>query len=235
MNIGPYINRRMLLKLGLATGAALSFGLIPKAVVGTEENKTNNAVSTEKTAGEQIGFVYDQSKCIGCGACVEACRQINQWDEGVQWRKVLFESNSKAPSLKERHLSISCNHCEKPACVDVCPVKAYTKRPEDGIVLQDKEKCIGCKYCLYACPYHAPSFSPQKGRISKCHFCYTRRDQGLQPACVEACPMHALGVGKMSYLIALPFITQQLKGVPSPEVTHPSYVIIPKKLDGQGE
>lgn len=226
---GPNINRRTLLKLGLATGAVMKFGLIPESVIGVEATNQNNVNPEKKMPGEQIGFVYDQSKCIGCGACVEACRKTNQWDEGAQWRKVLFEGKSKAPSLNERHLSISCNHCEKPACLEICPVKAYHKRPEDGIVLHDKEKCIGCMYCLYACPYHAPSFSSKEGRISKCHFCYERQDQGLQPACVEACPMHALGVGKMDYLLSLPFVTQQLKGMPSPDVTHPSYVIIPKK------
>lgn len=231
---GPNINRRSFLKVSIATGAIMSFGLIPEIGVGIEEKKPNivfaeqPAPPKQKAAVKQIGFLYDQSKCIGCGACVEACKKTNQWDEGAQWRKVIFETKYKAPSMDERHISMSCNHCEKPACVDVCPVKAYHKRPEDGIVLHDKEKCIGCKYCLYACPYHAPSFSEKAGRISKCHFCYARQDQGQLPACVEACPMHALGVGDMDYLRSLPSITQQLKGMPSPEVTHPSYVIIPK-------
>jgi len=218
---GKAISRRTVLKIGALATAALAVGMPPGKLV---------KAASESDAGveaNQIGFIYDQSKCIGCRACVSACRSANKWDKnepGAQWRRLLSSNKSNG----KVYLSISCNHCQDPACVKVCPVRAYQKRAKDGIVIHDPEKCIGCKYCLYACPYHAPQYSHETGRISKCHFCYARQDEGKDPACVSACPQKALGYGKLLELKKVQGAVSQLPGLPAEHVTRPSWVIIPK-------
>jgi anaerobic dimethyl sulfoxide reductase subunit B (iron-sulfur subunit) len=211
------ISRRHVLKIGVLGSAALSLGIFPSRMV-----KSNTSLDAPSKT-EQLGFMYDQQKCVACRVCQAACKATNNWEEGTEWRRVLTSEKSKA------HLSISCNHCDNPACVEVCPVGAYTKREKDGIVIHDPEKCVGCKYCMYACPYHAPQFSDDTGRISKCHFCYERQDKGEDPACVANCPTNALTYGKLTKLRETPGGVDQLEGLPDPELTKPSWVIIPKE------
>lgn len=209
------ITRRNALKMGAFCAAgALTVGVLSGSIVEAESNAPKNP--------NQLGFMHDQTKCIGCRKCSTACKNTNKWEKDAKWRRVL---SSNRPEV---WLSISCNHCEKPVCASVCPVKAYTKREKDGIVIQDKEKCVGCKYCLYACPYHAPQFSEETGRITKCHFCYERQAKGLQPACVEACPTQALTFGKLVDLQKAQGGVAQVQWLPTPELTKPSLVIIPK-------
>ncbi len=222
---GPQITRRTVLKLGALAGLGTFLGLNgidPRWALGTAGS--GGAQPTQTVRAKQLGFIYDQTKCIGCHACEGACKQANNWEQGVQWRKVL----SKGEGPNKVHLSMSCNHCANPACVSVCPVGAYKKRA-DGIVIHNREKCIGCGYCLYACPYHTPGFSEETGRVSKCHFCYQRQDAGQKPACVEACPMNALNFGDMTELRKTAGGVQQVNGLPDPAITSPSLIIIPKK------
>ncbi|MFZ3102598.1 MAG: 4Fe-4S dicluster domain-containing protein [Desulfitobacteriaceae bacterium] len=225
----PLLNRRTILKLGAlaSLGTFLGINVIrPKwalALGNLGGGERNSLVQ-----GKQMGFLYDQTKCIGCHACQGACKRVNKWEEGVMWRRVL----SKGERMERVYLSMGCNHCAHPACVSVCPVSAYRKRPQDGIVEHDREKCIGCKYCLYACPYHVPMFSEATGRISKCHFCYTRQEAGQKPACVEACPMQALNFGEMKELLKIKGGVQQVNGLPDRALTGPSLIIIPKKSAG---
>lgn len=209
------ISRRSALKMGaLCAGALAIGGVLPSEIVQADSNTPKNP--------EQLGFMHDQQKCIGCRKCSTACKNTNKWEEGAKWRRVI---SSGRPEV---YLSISCNHCEKPVCASVCPVKAYKKRDKDGIVVHDKEICVGCKYCLYACPYHAPQFSETTGRISKCHFCYERQDKGLKPACVEACPTGALTFGKLVDLQKTEGGVSQIQWLPPTDLTKPSFVIIPK-------
>ena len=215
------ISRRHVLKIGVLGSAALSLGIFPGRVVKSKTGQEAGSLATRKT--EQLGFMYDQQKCVACRVCQAACKATNNWEEGTEWRRVLTSEKSKA------YLSISCNHCENPACVEVCPVGAYTKREKDGIVIHDPEKCVGCKYCMYACPYHAPQFSDDTGRISKCHFCYERQDKGEDPACVANCPTNALTYGKLTELRETPGGVDQLEGLPNSDLTKPSWVIIPKE------
>lgn len=211
------VSRRKVLKASAFVSAALALGIFPSRLVEA------NTIADAPMNPNQIGFMHNQEKCVGCRRCQSACKKTNNWESGTEWRRVNQGTRTKA------FLSMSCNHCEKPACASVCPVKAYVKQKDTGIVIHDPEKCVGCKYCMYACPYHAPQFSVETGRISKCHFCHERQAKGENPACVDSCPVDALKFGKLSDLRQTPGGVSQLEGMPSPELTKPSFVIIPKK------
>lgn len=208
------LSRRSVLKTGILVGTALAVGVPSRRML-----KANPDDAAATKIKKQIGFLYDEGKCIECQACAQACKKAYHWEEGVQWRKVVNSENG-------HRLSISCNHCEDPACVKVCPVGAYTKR-DDGIVIHDSKKCVGCGYCLYACPYHAPQFGEKSGAVSKCHFCYEMQDKGFDPVCVRACPVKALTIGEMPVLLKKGSI--DIQGLPDPKMTKPSLVVIPMK------
>ena len=165
-------------------------------------------------------FVIDSSRCIGCGACVRACRAENDvpeekyrtwveryvvWmDKGVEKVYVEspeggehgFEEVPRPPNmLRAYFVPKLCMHCQKPPCVKVCPVNA-TWLNEEGFVLIDKDHCIGCKYCIQACPYGARYFDEEKHVVDKCTWCYHRVKRGLKPACVTVCPTGARIFGK---------------------------------------
>ncbi len=149
-------------------------------------------------------FTLDASACSGCKACQVACKDKNQLPSGVLWRRV-FEISGGTWSLQGEawntdvfayNLTIACNHCVHPKCAGVCPVNAYVVR-EDGIVYIDSEKCMGCGYCAWACPYSAPRYNPGVRHMTKCNFCADNIDAGLPPACVAACPMRVLDFVKV--------------------------------------
>lgn len=216
------LTRRAVLKIGVLTTASLVIGVPP-----IRELQVSNvqAADAEQSGHQQLGFSYDQNKCIGCKQCVYACKKVNKWEAGVEWRKVHVMQTDKKPIF----LSMSCNHCSDPACLKVCPVGAYSKREKDGIVVHNSAKCVGCKYCMYACPYHAPQFGETSGAISKCSMCYQRIDEGQKPACVEACPAKALQYGDVEELKKIAGAVTQIANLPPSEMTKPSFYIIPKK------
>lgn len=187
-----------------AAGAAAGGGADPGAMRGGTQPVTSK---------RRWGMLIDQSKCSdGCSACVTACSKENGWgDTGhpstdAQWiRKVDIKNKNTGASLS---LPVMCQHCSEPPCVDVCPTGASFKRA-DGIVLVDKHICIGCRYCMMACPYKARSFvhepltnqkpyAPRgKGTVESCTMCVHRVDSGRQPACVETCA--STGNGAMMF------------------------------------
>ncbi len=137
-------------------------------------------------------FVFDQNKCTGCQACQLACVIENELEPDASWRGIHTFNERHYPGAPLFHLSLACNHCAEPACMYACPALAYSKDSETGAVLIDQDKCIGCRYCTWACPYDAPKFDHKNGVISKCNFCNDRIKRGSQPTCVELCPTGAL-------------------------------------------
>ena len=147
----------------------------------------------------QPAFYLDASACSGCKACQAACKDKNNLPMGVLWRRVYEVTGGGWTRAGETwtsdvfayHLSLACHHCERPICVEVCPTQAMHKRA-DGIVAVDHDKCIGCQYCSWACPYDAPQYDPARGHMTKCDFCADNLAAGKPPACVAACPMRVL-------------------------------------------
>lgn len=159
----------------------------------------------------RYGMVIDTERCIACYSCVLACKTENGTPKGVFWAKVLEQETGTYPTAKRVFWPVLCNHCKTPACLEVCPTGATTQRP-DGIVEIDYDKCIGCRYCMQACPYNVRVFmdkienyfpkglTPYEkvkykkwrvGTTTKCTFCVDRLEQGLEPMCVVHCPTSA--------------------------------------------
>ena len=164
------------------------------------------------TSKKQLALVIDLNVCVGCHACVTSCKEWNTsgWagpltdvnpygadPNGVFFNRVQTYECGTFPNTETIHFPKSCLHCEEPPCVPVCPTGASTKREEDGIVLVDYDKCIGCKYCSWSCPYGAREFDPVQGVMKKCTLCVDRiydktiEEDRRKPACVLACPASA--------------------------------------------
>ncbi|HQW59565.1 4Fe-4S dicluster domain-containing protein [Thermomonas sp.] len=170
----------------------------------------------------KLGLVIDLDTCVGCHACATSCKAWNSggisgpltdedpygkhprgvWFNRVHGYELEADAATRQPA-QTLHFPRSCLHCETPACVTVCPTGASYKRAEDGIVLVDADKCIGCKLCSWACPYGAREFSETEGVMKKCTLCVDRiynekLDAGdRQPACVQACPTRARHFGDL--------------------------------------
>lgn len=171
---------------------------------------------------KKLGLVIDLDICVGCHACATSCKEWNAggiagpltdedahgkapqgvWFNRVHSYEVAPDAASAQPAMT-LHFPRSCLHCETPACVTVCPTGASYKRAEDGIVLVDEDKCIGCKLCSWACPYGAREYSRVEGVMKKCTLCVDRiynqnlAEEDRQPACVQACPTRARHFGDL--------------------------------------
>ncbi|MBI2848313.1 MAG: 4Fe-4S dicluster domain-containing protein [Chloroflexi bacterium] len=151
------------------------------------------------------GMVIDRKRCIGCYSCQIACKQEHALPPGVFWGRVIIGESGKYPAVTKQILPVLCNHCKEAACVKVCPTQATTRREEDGLVIIDSNKCVGCRYCVIACPYQNRTFYAdgkkeywpgqgftelelmgrqlyplQPGTVIKCNFCVERIDAGLK-------------------------------------------------------
>jgi anaerobic dimethyl sulfoxide reductase subunit B len=151
---------------------------------------------------QQYGFYFNSNRCVQCHACEVACKAANNLELGVRWRRVVQTWGGSFPDVSNKSASISCMHCGKPACASVCPANAITKRAEDGIVVVDQDKCIGCHACITACPFGIPQYG-KSGTMQKCNLCLERIKQGKQPACAATCPGEALRFGSMEELSKL--------------------------------
>ncbi len=145
------------------------------------------------------GFNFDAGRCVQCHACETACKSKNNIEFGVKWRSVIGIWRGNFPDVTCRTYSIGCNHCADAPCIFVCPANAIKKRTEDGIVIVNQDKCIGCHSCLTVCPFGAPQFG-DNGLIQKCHMCFDRIKNGKEPACAATCPVSALTFGTLEDL-----------------------------------
>ncbi len=156
-----------------------------------------------------IGILPDVTKCIGCFQCVDACVEVNNLGPNIpapqdspdglsdrRWTTILRKPG-------EHYVRKQCRHCLEPACVSVCPVGAMQKTTE-GPVIYDGNLCMGCRYCMMACPYGIPRYEWNKAvpYVRKCIFCYERLQSGQSPACTEACPEQATIFGQREELLA---------------------------------
>lgn len=168
-------------------------------------------------------FLFDATRCIDCRACMVACSVENKipmnkariWVAGVGLM-------GEYPNLERASMVYHCMHCNEPDCLSACPVGAYSKR-QDGPVIYDPKKCIGCRYCMNACPFGVPHFDWDKGLvegafIDKCNVCTQRIDIGLEPACVATCPTGALMFGERDDL--LQYAHDRLAAQPARYINH---------------
>ncbi|MBP9874219.1 MAG: 4Fe-4S dicluster domain-containing protein, partial [Haliscomenobacter sp.] len=144
----------------------------------------------------RYGFIIDNRKCIGCHACTTACKAEHLVPLGVNRTWVKQVEKGEFPNTRRLFSVMRCNHCTEAPCVEICPVEALFFR-EDGIVDFDNRRCIGCKSCMQACPYDALYIDPENHTAAKCNYCSQRVDIGLEPACVNVCPEHAIISGDM--------------------------------------
>jgi Fe-S-cluster-containing dehydrogenase component len=171
---------------------------------------------------DRLGMLVDLSLCIGCRKCEEACQQANGLPPlGVPLEdKSIFESRRRTdakhytvvnrfarggPDQPPVFVKQQCMHCEEPACASACLVGAFSKSKE-GAVLYNKDLCLGCRYCMIACPFNIPAYeyhNPTSPRVRKCTLCYDRVKEGQKPACASICPNEAITFGKRSELIKL--------------------------------
>lgn len=148
--------------------------------------------ATPPGPGQQYAFEVDLDACSGCKACIVACGNLNGLDEGSSFRSAGTLVGEETPTL--RTVTTACHHCVEPACLTGCPVDAYDKDPDTGIVTHLDDQCIGCQYCTLTCPYEVPRYDQDRGIVRKCDLCQDRLSAGEAPACVNACPTEAIAV-----------------------------------------
>lgn len=183
------------------------------------------ARETHQRPPEGLGLLYDATLCVGCKACVAACKEANGnppvfstvdhlWDTPLDTSghtfniiKMYRDGTMETKDAEKNGFSfmkVSCMHCADPSCVSACPVSAMTKDPVTGIVEYNPNKCIGCRYCVAACPFGIPKYQYDDpfGRIGKCELCRHRHKDGHYSACAEVCPTGATLFGRTDDLLA---------------------------------
>ncbi len=179
---------------------------------------------TKPQAGQQYGFQVDLDACTGCKACVVGCNKLNGLDHDEAWRAVGVIHGGSTDAPIQQTVTTACHHCLDPACMNGCPVGAYEKNAETGIVKHLDDQCIGCQYCTLTCPYEVPQYNKRLGIVRKCDMCQDRLADGESPACVESCPNGAISIK----IVELDEVLDDaqgdafLPGAPSPGITAPT-------------
>ena len=208
-------NRRDFLRGALASGGAAAAALVPEVACARDNLQR---------PPEGLGLLYESTLCVGCQACVAACKHVNEnlaefrtidhlWDSPMDTTghtfnviKVYSSGTGETKNAEENgfaFMKTSCMHCADPSCVSACPVTAMQKDPVTGIVTYDADRCFGCRYCVAACAFGIPKYqydSPT-GRIGKCELCNHRHKDGHYSACAEVCPTGATLFGRTSDLL----------------------------------
>ena len=221
-------DRKSFLRISGLSLAAFATRNSTAAFAGASRNEGTPAA--DSASGRRLAMVVDAKKCLekeGCDLCIQACHRSHNvpaiddprhevkwiWKEPFKEAFVSEQSEFANSTFQDKPFMVFCNHCDRPPCVRVCPTQATWKR-EDGIVMMDWHRCIGCRYCMAACPYGSRSFNwldPRpyikslnaefptrtKGVVEKCTFCPERLASGKLPACVEACTPKALAFGDL--------------------------------------
>lgn len=225
------IDRKTFLRIaGCSVAAAL--GGVKLAELVSEAQDAVTSPVPEALQARRWAMVIDTRKCLkeeGCEKCIRACHQTHNvpeipdgarevkwvWKESFEHAFASHDPEHLPETLQGRPMLVFCNHCDAPPCVRVCPTQATWKRESDGVVMMDWHRCIGCRYCVAACPYGSRSFNwsdprphlrqingeyptRSKGVVEKCTFCDERLARGQQPACVEACTEKALVFGDLA-------------------------------------
>lgn len=182
---------------------------------------------------KQYGFHMDTAKCTGCKTCQVACKAKNNSPAGVSFRRVYEYSggswqqnanNTWNQDVFAYYVSISCNHCENPICVKSCPTTAMHKS-ENGLVLVDHSKCVGCRYCEWSCPYGAPQYNPEIEQMTKCDGCIDRMEKEKKPLCIISCPLRALDFDTVENLHIKYGTLAGVAPLPTPDLTTPHLVL----------
>ncbi len=182
----------------------------------------------------QIGLYFDQTRCTGCGACIVACKDWHDLPAGsANWIRVLYTEKGKFPDIFVAYLVALCYQCRDPVCIPACPAHVISKR-DDGIVVVDREACLGSEECdikcFKACPYDVPQFGSEPGaKMNKCDFCLDRWLENKLPVCVEACPTRALDAGPFGELRAKYGHIEEAEGFVYSKRTKPAIVFKPKR------
>ena len=209
-------SRRQFVHLVLANAAGVCVGSMVAWGKAEDKPSTGEAVDLSRF---DWGFIVDTTRCIGCGSCVRACKIENNvpdtyfrtWVERYEIdrdEQVHVDSpdgalkSFKTDNVRDKRIAKAffvpklCNHCRNSSCTQVCPVGATFHSP-DGVVLIDKKRCVGCGYCVQACPYGCRYITHPHGTADKCTLCYHRIHRGRQTACVEVCPRDARICGNL--------------------------------------
>ena len=172
----------------------------------------------------KYGIIVEIDRCVGCHACAVACKEENKVAPGIFYERIHRVENDK--DMVINWFRVSCMHCEKPACMPICPMKAIHRGPA-GEVLVDHEKCIGCQTCVQKCPFHAPAYNEEESKTYKCDGCIDRQKRGENPVCTIVCP--SMNIAYSDDFEALLSQTADAKSIKDTVETKPNYGVVMDK------